>query len=78
MDVVAYTVRSPDGVIGLNGRFYLEDDDGERMLFKNIEDAKDFIADGGEDPEDEFIGYVEIDGKDIEHDLYHDGTRIEE
>jgi len=78
MIVTAYTVVSPNGVIGLNGRFYLEDDDGERMLFKNIEDAKDYIAGEGADPEDEFIGYVEIDGKDIEHDLYYDGSRIEE
>jgi len=72
----AYTTVSPDGVIGLNGRFYLEDADGERMLFKNIEDAKACIADRGEDPEDDYIDYVEIDEDGEEYDLDHDGERI--
>ena len=49
--VIAYTMVSPDGVVGLNGRFHLEHDDGELMKFDTIQDAKDFIAAAGEDPE---------------------------
>ena len=75
--VVAYTMVSPDGVIGLNGRQYLLDNEGELLTFNTINDAKDFIEEAGEDPEDEFIDYSEIDENDIEHDLYHDGTRID-
>ena len=59
--IAVYTVVSPDGVIGLNGRFYLEEDDGSVMVFKSINNAKKFLSDHGEDPENEFIGYAEID-----------------
>ena len=76
--VVAYTMVSPDGVIGLNGRFHLLDDEGELLKFDTIQDAKDFIEEAGDDPEDEFIDYSEIDENDVEHDLYHDGSRVEE
>ena len=76
--VVAYTMVSPDGVIGLNGRFHLLDDEGELLKFDTIQDAKDFIEEAGDDPEDEFIDYSEIDEDDVEHDLYHDGTRVEQ
>jgi len=76
--ITVYTLVSPDGVIGLNGRFYLEEDDGSRMLFKSMDNAKKFLSDQGEDPENEFIDYTEIDENDVEHDLYHDGSRVEE
>jgi len=76
--VIAYTMVSPDGVIGLNGRFHLLDDSGELMKFPTIEDAKEFISDGGGDPEYEFIDYSELDDDGNEYDLYHDGSRIEE
>lgn len=76
--VIAYTMVSPDGVIGLNGRQHLLDDDGKLLKFDTIADAKDFITDAGEDPEDEYIDYSELDEDDVEHDLYHDGTRINE
>ena len=76
--VQAYTMVSEDGVIGLNGRQYLLDDAGDIMLFKSIDDAKGFIEEAGEDPENEFIDYTEIDENDVEHDLYHDGSRVEE
>ena len=75
--VISYTMVSPDGVVGLNGRFHLEHDDGELMKFDTIQDAKDFIAEAGEDPENEFIDYSEIDDDGNEHDLYHDGSRVE-
>ena len=55
--VTVYTTVSPDGVIGLNGRFYLLDDNGEILKFNTIQDAKDFIEDAGEDPESESIEY---------------------
>ena len=74
--VVAYTLVSPDGVVGLNGRQYLLDDKDELLKFDTIQDAKDFIEEAGEDPEDEYIDYSEIDEDDTEHDLYHDGSRI--
>ena len=77
MSVIAYTVVSPDGVVGLNGRHYLLDEENEVIVFKSLDEAKEFIDDAGEDPEDEFIDYSEIDEDDVEHDLYHDGTRIE-
>ena len=76
--VVAYTLVSPDGVIGLNGRWHLLDDEGELLKFDTIQDAKAFIEEAGDDPEDEFIDYSEIDEDDVEHDLYHDGTRVEQ
>jgi len=75
--VLAYTMVSADGVIGLNGRQYLLDDDDNLMKFATIEDAKEFISDGGDDPEDEFIDYSELDDEGNEYDLYHDGSRIE-
>jgi hypothetical protein len=76
--VIAYTMVSPDGVIGLNGRFHLLDDSGELMKFDTIQDAKDFIEEAGADPENEFTDYSELDDDDVEHDLYHDGTRVED
>ena len=48
------------------------------MLFKSMDNAKKFLSDQGEDPENEFIDYTEIDENDVEHDLYHDGSRVEE
>jgi hypothetical protein len=47
------------GVVGLNGKQYLLDDGGEMMMFDTVEDAKEFIADAGEDPENEYIEYEE-------------------
>jgi len=74
--VIVYTTVSPDGVIGLNGRFHLLDDDDNLMKFDTIQDAKDFIEEAGEDPEDEFTDYSELDDDGNEYDLYHDGSRI--
>lgn len=75
--VIAYTLVSPDGVIGLNGRHYLLDNDDQLLEFDSIQDAKDFLEDAGQDPEDEYIDYSELDNDGVEHDLYHDGTRVE-
>mgnify|MGYP003135967380 CR=1 FL=1 len=50
---------SDDGVIGLNGKQYLLDENDETMLFKSIDDARKYLEDNGEDPDNEFIEYEE-------------------
>ena len=55
------TLRSPDNVIGLNGYFYLEDDDGQMLLFPSITKAQQYIADAGEDPDNEYLEYTEVE-----------------
>jgi hypothetical protein len=59
MVVTVSTIESPDGVIGLNGRMHLLDDKGEIMKFDTIEQARQFIEDAGEDPDNEYIDYEE-------------------
>ena len=62
--MVEWAVRtsvSPDGVIGLNGWFYLEEDDGQMLLFSSIEAARQYISDAGEDPDDEYLEYTEVE-----------------
>ena len=61
--VVVRTLKSPDGVLGLNGFWYLEDDDGNPMKFDSINEAKQFIKSGGENPDDEFIEYLNCNAK---------------
>ena len=75
--ILAYTLVSPDGVIGLNGRHYLLDDEGEVILFKSLDEAKEFIEEAGEDPDDEYIDYAEVDEDGNEYDIDHSGERIE-
>ena len=53
------TLVSEDGVIGLNGKRYLLDENDEPMLFKSIDEARTFVEDNGEDPDNEFIDYEE-------------------
>ena len=57
--ITVYTLVSSDGVIGLNGKQWLLDDDGDVMKFNSMQAAKGFIEDAGEDPENEYIGYEE-------------------
>jgi|TARA_Y100000310_G_scaffold184766_1_gene184892 hypothetical protein len=61
--VVVRTLKSPDGVLGLNGFWYLEDDDGNPMKFDSINEARQFIKSGGENPDDEFIEYLREERK---------------
>ena len=75
--ILAYTLVSPDGVIGLNGRQYLLDDEGEVILFKSLDEAKEFIEEAGEDPDDEYIDYAEVDEDGNEYDIDHSGERLE-
>ena len=76
MSVIAYTVVSPDGVVGLNGRHYLLDEENEVIVFKSLDEAKEFIDDAGEDPEDEYIDYTELDEDGNEYDIDHSGERL--
>ena len=46
------TLVSSDGVIGLNGYFYLEDEEGNQLIWSSLEKAKQYIIDCGEDPDD--------------------------
>ena len=60
--IAVYTLVSEDGVIGLNGRRYLLDDDDTLMLFDTQEIARQYVADNGEDPDNEYIDYEVTNG----------------
>ena len=61
-----WTVKTPvdpeTGVVGLNGDFYLLDENDEPIQFESREDAWEFMEDnhifGGDD---EYLDYVEVD-----------------
>jgi alpha-acetolactate decarboxylase len=55
------TLVSEGGVIGLNGKRYVLDSDGDVMLFTDKEHAKRFVTEHGENPNDEYIDYEEYD-----------------
>ena len=57
--IVVSTLRSDDGVVGLNGKRYLLDENDELMLFESVDDAKQFIADNDGEPDNEYIDYEE-------------------
>ena len=73
--IVVRTMESPDGILGLNGWWYLEErtSDGTQSLqkFSKIEEAKAFVEEGGDDPDNEWIEYREED--DIQEDLRSKG-----
>ena len=60
MIIVKTLVDPEEGIIGLNGAFYLLDDMGEVMEFESEEEARDFLRCNGEDPDNEFIEYEDI------------------
>ena len=60
MWIVKTAVDPIENIVGLNGEFYLMDDDDSVMEFDTKEDARAFIADAGEDPDDDYLDYVEI------------------
>ena len=62
MSIAVYTLVSEDGVLGLNGRRYLENDDETLMLFKSVAEAKAFVKDHGEG-DNEYIDYEEMDNE---------------
>ena len=69
--VVIRTLQSPDGVIGLNGYWYLEESDGSLMKFENEQTARLFVEEGGEDPDSEWIEFKEEQS--IAEELSNDG-----
>ena len=69
--VVVRTLKSPDGVIGLNGYWYLEESDGSLMKFENEQTARLFVEEGGEDPDSEWIEFKEEQS--IAEELSNDG-----
>jgi hypothetical protein len=69
--VVVRTLQSPDGVLGLNGYWYLEESDGALMKFENEQKARFFVEEGGEDPDNEYIEYKEEQS--IAEELSNDG-----
>ena len=69
--IVVRTMQSPDGVLGLNGFWYLEEDDGSLLKFSSEQLARSFIEDNGEDPDSEWIEYREEN--DIKDDLEREG-----
>ena len=62
--IIVSTSVSEDGVIGLNPKRYLLDENDELMLFKSIDEARQFIKDNGEDPDNEYIEYTSYEGGD--------------
>lgn len=61
MIIVKTQVDPEEGIIGLNGTFYLLNDMGEVMEFESEEEAREFLKCNGEDPDDEFIEYEDTD-----------------
>ena len=65
MWIVITAVDPEEGVVGLNGDWYLQEDNGELMKFKTRQDAWDFMDDnsifGGDD---EYVDYIEVEGED--------------
>ena len=57
--IAVSTLVSEDGVIGLNGKRYLLDENDELMLFKSIDTARQFLKEHGTDPDNEYIDYEE-------------------
>ena len=56
--IAVSTLVSEDGVIWLNGKRYLLDENDELMLFKSIDEARQFIKDNGEDPDNDLDGEI--------------------
>tara|TARA_R100000306_G_C4299970_1_gene104577 strand:- start:430 stop:630 length:201 start_codon:yes stop_codon:yes gene_type:complete len=55
--IVVSTWVSKDGVIGLNGKLFLLDENNQIMEFDNETEARQFLSDHGVDPDSEDIEY---------------------
>tara|TARA_R110000824_G_scaffold140016_1_gene305547 strand:+ start:469 stop:663 length:195 start_codon:yes stop_codon:yes gene_type:complete len=64
MWIVKTSVDPNEGIVGLNGYFYLLEEDDTVMKFSTKEDARNFIENAGENPDDEYLDYVNLDDKD--------------
>ena len=58
--IAVSTLVSEDGVMGLNGKRYVVDIYGNVMLFSDKKHAKRFVAEQGENQNNEYINYEEI------------------
>jgi hypothetical protein len=61
--IIISTDISDDGVIGLNGKRYVIDENKRVKKFKSISEAMDFIREQGVDPHSDYIEYEEYDPK---------------
>ena len=66
MEISVYTYECADGVVGLNGKQHLLDDEDELMLFESVEQARNFLTDHGVDPDGEYIGFLDSQGREAE------------
>ena len=57
--IAVSTWVSQDGVIGLNGKQFLLDENNQIMEFDNETEARQFLSDHGADPDSEDIEYEE-------------------
>ena len=64
------TLVSEDGVIGLNGKRYLLDENEELMLFKSVDEAKQFVKDMDKKGECMFGEYIEYEEHKSEIELW--------
>ena len=67
-----YRDYTEDGVLGLNGKQWLNDDDNETIEFESVEDAIRFLDENNIDiDEDEFMHIVDSDDEEyvclVEH-----------
>ena len=60
MWIVTTALDPNEGIVGLNGTFDLLNTDGTVMEFLTKEDARNFVGDAGDNPDDEYIDYVDI------------------
>ena len=58
------TLTSIDGVIGLNGYVYLEDNNGNQLTWQSLEDAKQYIENCGEDSDSDYLEYYTLKEED--------------
>ena len=62
--IAIFTLVSEDGVMGFNGKRYVLDDYGDVLLFNDRQYARQFVMYTGEDPDNEYIDYEEMNGND--------------
>jgi len=77
MIAVSTLVSNEDGVIGLNGKYYLLDEGDEVMLFNTKESAKHFVAKNGEDPDNEYIEYEDFGYEEMVDSTIHIKTFVD-
>lgn len=56
--IVARFYDDESGVVGLNGKQYLLDDENKEMLFESEKDAKEFLLENGIDIDDDETAHL--------------------